>query len=344
MARLSVLPDMRLCSVPSAMMILWLSTGGPPAIAQDAAGSSSSALDLSPQTAARSLHQLSQETPRPSREPSERSLSEGVPGLVRMDDATFGQKVTYQFNRAVWRILQFWKRPPESPRVRYFYIGRTVDVAIHRDGSYDVRDKRGLILTIVAAHSNKEPSLGPTSQVNDAYFNNTEGSPAKPAGVGIGFREPERMLQSILTGREPPNEEVRTFLEATRPLRERLLAREALRAQATASARMNEVLRNIWQGTGASERKREETFTLWDECSEDETGALARRHIEAFVHDIAARRGECPYAASDLARLNHKRRSKTAFAPCDAHDTGVAESEGALPEAQAAGDTRAASP
>jgi hypothetical protein len=338
---------MRPSSTPCALCILWLCIGTGGVSAQDAERPAPGSLDLSPQAAARALPALPEASSgRTSREPSERDLSEGIAGLVRVDDATVGQKAAYQFNRAVWRILHFWKRPPESARVRYFYIGRTVDVAVYHDGSHEVRDKRGLMLSVVAARSNKQPSIGPTSQVNDDYLSNSESAPAQAFGVGLSVREPDRALQRMVTSKEPPNSEVRDFLAATRPLRERLLADAATRAQAAASARMSEVLRTIWMVPGSSERKRQETFVLWDECSDDETGALARRQIETFVHALAERRGECPYAAADLARLNQQRQSKAPFSPCHAADLGggspaATQAEASMPRAQVASDAGA---
>lgn len=318
---------MRLSSPSVAILTLGLCTGAAHGLAQDAADASAFRLDLSPKAAARTLEEPPEAPPRRNtpRALSERDLSEGVPGLVRLSDATLGQKAAYQFNRAVWRILQFWKRPPESRPVRYFYIGRAIDVAIHDDGSYDVRDKRGLSLTVASTRSLQDPSLQGTSRATDENMSNPEGAPARPySGVAIGFREPERMLQNILTGKQRPSAEVRTFLEASRPLREHLLDREARRAQATASERMNAELRSIWQAPGLVEQKQQDTFALWDQSSEDETGALARRHIEAFVRELAVRRGACPYAAADLTRLNQRRRSKARFSPCDLADAGVA--------------------
>ena len=322
---------MRLGSPPAAaLLILCLCARASAVVAQDGASAPSGDLDLSPRAAARA-GALSDAMPRPgaARELSERDLSEGIPGLVRLRDATVGQAAAYHFNRVVWRILQFWKRPPDSRRVRYVYVGRSVDVAIHDDGSYEIRDKRGLSLGIAATRSMSEPSSGATRQVDEESTRNPEGAPARPVGVAIGFREPGRMLQSILTGTEPANAEVRAFLEATRPLRDHLLDREALRAQAAASVRMNEQLRKIWQVPGPSERKRQDTFALWDHCSEDETGALARGHIEAFVRDLAVRRGACPFAAVELARLNQVRRSKAPFSPCDAAEVRGAGSQAA---------------
>jgi hypothetical protein len=150
-------------------------------------------------------------------------------------------------------------------------------------------------------------------------------------GAGVRVREPEQALQQILTGKQSPSAEVRTLLAATRPLRELLMARGAERARATASVRMEEVLRSIWQGPGSGEKKREDTFALWDQCSEDEIGALARHHIETFVHDLTYRRGECPYTAVDLAHLNQMRRSKQPFSPCeglDAHGVSIESTSG----------------
>lgn len=310
---------MRPYASPPALLALWLCARAAQGLAQDAGGASAQKVDLSSEAAARALSGLPVATTLRKDaplEPSERALSEDIPGLVRMHDASFGEKAAYQINRLIWRILKFWKRPPESRRVRYFYIGRSVDIAIHDDGSYELRDKRGLIVSIAAVHSYKEPSQGPTTAVNEEHLWNPESAPGTLSGAGIGVRDWESALQSIQAGREPPNAEVHTFLAATQPLREQLMRREARRTQAAADVRMEEVLRSIWQVPGPSDEKQHSTFRLWDECSDDETGAPARKRVEAFVRELAVRRGECPYSAADLARLNQKRRSKAPFSPC----------------------------
>jgi hypothetical protein len=117
-------------------------------------------------------------------------------------------------------------------------------------------------------------------------------------------------------GNDPFRSERRDFLERTRDLRMALLERNAGRA-------LERALHTIWTGAHTSpQQRKQETFALWAECSEDEYGERVRRRIEEYVRERCPLGSVCEYTPEELTRLNAPRRGKRAFAPYPA-DAGA---------------------
>jgi hypothetical protein len=110
-------------------------------------------------------------------------------------------------------------------------------------------------------------------------------------------------------GNDPFRSERRDFLEQTRDLRMALLERNAEQA-------LERALHTIWAAANSSpQQRRQETFALWAECSEDEYGERVRRRIEEYVRERCPIGSACEYTPDDLSRLNAQRSGKRAFAP-----------------------------
>lgn len=110
-------------------------------------------------------------------------------------------------------------------------------------------------------------------------------------------------------GNDPFRSERREFLERTRDLRMALLERNAGRA-------LERALHTIWTGAHTSpQQRKQETFALWTECSEDEYGERVRRRIEEYVRERCPVGSVCEYTPEELARLNAQRGGKRAFLP-----------------------------
>lgn len=302
------------------MVACAIGSGACPTSAQDAAVGAAAPFDLSPgATAAR--HELAEEPPPsgPVRPEDEADSSEKIPGLVRASHASLIDKGSVLVEEVAWRVMQPWRQARHADRVRYWFIGQTFDAEILDDGSVRFRPKQGLTISTAtiseATPGSKQSSEGALPGGRGADDRRDIGSPTG-VGVGIGIAQPGRVFTRLVTGKEPPNEEARRFLEQTRPLRERLLAITHTRNLARADKVLSESLARLWNGpTSAAQRAR--TFALWDECSDDEAGERARAQIEAFVRDREHARSACPYTTDELARLNGKRLSKRPFAPCE---------------------------
>jgi hypothetical protein len=110
-------------------------------------------------------------------------------------------------------------------------------------------------------------------------------------------------------GNDPFRSERRDFLERTRDLRMALLERNAGHA-------LERALHTIWTGAHTSpQQRKQETFALWAECSDDEYGERVRSRIEAYVRERCPVGSVCEYTPEELARLKAQRGGKRAFAP-----------------------------
>ena len=283
--------------------------------------------NLSPQKAAQASLVVEEKAPvkavRASTAPgtSERTLSEGIDGLVRASDATVSEKGTRVLERGIWTVLAPWKQRRNAKPVRYWYIGQSVDAEIYSDGSVLFLKKRGLALSPVAA-SSVEGEL-PGRAGSDAPAAERFGSPTAP-GVGVGVADPGRAWGRVVTGKEPPNAEARTFIERTKPLRGFLEANAQAAEMARADKEMQETLERLWSRPA---QRREQIFALWDGCAEDETGGRGRAQIEAFLRERAQDAGSCLFSARDIERFNGRRKSKLPFAPCAPEDAGPPHDE-----------------
>lgn len=217
--------------------------------------------------------------------------------------------------------MRLWSKTGSAESVRYWYIGRTIDAAIHHDGSVEIRNKHGVNLSLTSTQTLTRS--GSPVAVRDEKDQATIGSPSAP-GLALGITDPARTLSGWATGREPPNVEARQFLSDTLPLRERLLNERAREARRQGRLRLHDELRKLWSRQVPLRSKQRDTFRIWDDCAEDETGNEGRRVVEAYVHTLEASHGECPYDAELLRQLNENRKSKAVFAPCTrATDGGV---------------------
>ena len=155
----------------------------------------------------------------------------------------------------------------------------------------------------------------PNGSTGDGSGSRAIGTP-NSVGLGIGVAQPGRRFERFVSGKEPPNAEVRDFMEKTRALREWLVSEAEARNMERAEDALKATLSRLWTTPGSARDRQEKTFALWDECAEDERGAKGRAHIEAFVQQLQERRGACPFEAEVVARLNAKRKSKRPFTPC----------------------------
>jgi uncharacterized protein (DUF2267 family) len=271
-------------------------------------------LDLSPAAAARAprfgAKQEETEASGDPHEGDENDLSERVPGLIRASRASSSEKTARVIEEAVWRILRPWQKAMSPQRVRYWYIGRTIDAVIHHDGSVELRTKAGLTLAPVSFQKIQQSQPGSSEPGSQAF-----GSPTG-AGVGISVTDPGRVFTQVATKKSQDNAEARRFLEDTLPLRERLMVAGAHKLDRGAVQRLGMELGKLWAHSGALADKQERTFALWDQCTEDAAGQEGRTRIESFLRELQETQGRCPYDAAQLVKLNAARTSKQAFAPC----------------------------
>jgi hypothetical protein len=267
------------------------------------------ALDLRPVTAARSstLNVAQREAALDGGAP--RDLSEGIEGLVRASRATTGEKATRAVEQAVWRVLRPWQKAGSSRPVRYWYIGRTIDAVLCDDGSVEIRDKAGLLLTPSSYQKINQSQLGSSEPGSKAF-----GSPSG-VGIGVGVSDPGRVANRLATGKPQDNAEARKLLSDTLSLRDHLRLEHAREQVQLALRRLRAALDKIWSAAGSLEAKQERTFALWEQCAEDTSGEEARSQIEAFLRG-QQQSGHCLYDSAHLARLNARRTGKRAFAPC----------------------------
>jgi hypothetical protein len=117
-------------------------------------------------------------------------------------------------------------------------------------------------------------------------------------------------------GQDPYAAEREWFMEETESIRERL--EDAARAGAVTASlrRLRARLRTIWQDeTETPSHRRRMIFDLWDESSEDDDGAAARRLVIEFITETMPSGGPDAYPTDELARLNASRESTLRFNP-----------------------------
>jgi len=117
-------------------------------------------------------------------------------------------------------------------------------------------------------------------------------------------------------GQDPAFVEREWFLEHTRELRERLEDEWRARTMDSALRVLPGRLRRIWATESRSPAARRlRIFRIWDEASEDGTGARARRVLLGWIRENLPEGSEGAYTDSELARLNERRESEEPFAP-----------------------------
>lgn len=123
-----------------------------------------------------------------------------------------------------------------------------------------------------------------------------------------------------LIGRDPYLSQKNRFMKETEALRvaqamahaEQILG-PALEALA---ASLEEVVEN---GAVTAARKRATVYELWDDCSEERAGRLAKAIIESFVRAQMPPGSALGYSDDELKRLNAKRPPAARFSPYGAH-------------------------
>jgi hypothetical protein len=233
---------------------------------------------------------------------AEARLADGLTGLTRAGkDRLPIDERAHEFTALVSKPWEVILRPLRH--ARYNFHGAGVDAIIRGDGTVQWRDKSGLHLA------------GSQTSERDGY------APAQT--WGLGFHD----APGKLFGYDPHRSERRLFLERTRPLRELLHERARRAALARAAVHLNVALTRVEVALEADDgaRAHQQLFALWDECSEDEVGALARRRIEAFVREHCRLGSSHAFADAELLALNARRSSRQPFAPyAAALDGGLA--------------------
>jgi hypothetical protein len=187
------------------------------------------------------------------------------------------------------------RRQPELPELikhgngTYTFQGNGFDATIERDGTVRMRDR------FIRARW-RQPRWNPKTGVLSVPF------------FEIKF-DIFAWLDRKIGKNDPFRSERHWFLAGTRDLREEL-------ATKAAQKRMRDALNAIWSSASLSlaERKRL-TFSLWDESTEDEQGAIGRALVIAFVREHCPAENVRGFSPEDLALLNAKRRSTRAFVP-----------------------------
>jgi hypothetical protein len=279
--------------------------------------SSRRALDLSPQAAARTLSADLGATPStfslvlPNANDSdvdraaEARLTKGIAGLTRQGEERIPlDDYAHGFTALVSKPWEVILRPLRRPR--YHFHGAGFDAIIRADGSVQYRDKAGLHVAALQ-----------TAVV--------DGQPIEPSeAFGIGYR----------AGDGSHTSEQRAFLERTRPLRDLLHERYRRVALARADILLKAELARITISLDAGNDRGAHTrlFTLWDECAEDEVGAVARKRIEAFVREQCRPGSEHTFSPAELTAFNARRVSRQRFDPF-AHDEDAAVTPSDTPDA-----------
>jgi hypothetical protein len=110
-------------------------------------------------------------------------------------------------------------------------------------------------------------------------------------------------------GNDPFRSERRDFLDRTRELRMALLERNAHVA-------LDRALHKIWSAAASSpQQKKQATFELWTQCSDDTYGDAFRARIEQYVRERCAPGSACEYAPEELVLLNAPGAGRRPFAP-----------------------------
>jgi hypothetical protein len=211
-------------------------------------------------------------------------------------DGGVGDAATLTPNARLNARLAPDRRQPELPELTkrndgsFAFRGNGFDATIERDGTVRMRDR-----FVRARFGFFRRQNAMTGEWSWSFFE-------------IGF-DIFAWLDKKIGKNDPFRSERHWFLAGTFDLRQEL-------ATKAAQSRMREALHGIWKrmGLSLSERKRL-TFTLWDDSSEDELGAIGRAQVIAFVREHCPQEGARGFSVEDLAALNAKRRRGPAFAP-----------------------------
>lgn len=204
----------------------------------------------------------------------------------------------------------------------YRYTTGGFVATIHVDGSVtfvDTDHREGLFASALPGRdpTNLLEPYGPTIKL----FERIDGSPAPRAmGVpvatesttlGSGSFDPTAALIRA-TGQDPYAPEKACFLEDTLPLRADLRAAHE-RAQ-LAGLRLH--LERLWfDDPRPALERRAALFAAWDECREEEVGALARELIVSFIRQHLPAASADAFTDDELRALNARRTSTATFAP-----------------------------
>jgi len=131
----------------------------------------------------------------------------------------------------------------------------------------------------------------------------------------LGFADPGAMVERSVAGNDPHARERREFLERTRPLREALADRARAAALAQADRHLDRKLVRIWRTAAEPDlaHRQAASFALWDACSEDAVGDLARKQIEVFLRDECGLGSPCEFTQAVVDRLTRGSTSKRRF-------------------------------
>lgn len=137
-------------------------------------------------------------------------------------------------------------------------------------------------------------------------------------GIGIGGTFDAQGAAMRAAGQDPHSAERLRFLEETEALRDRLTDAHAARERAAGLRRLQARVRRIWADRSQSaEHRRRAIFDLWDECSDDDVGRVARERIERFVREHLPEGSPDAYPQAELDQLSAERESAAEFAPYD---------------------------
>lgn len=204
----------------------------------------------------------------------------------------------------------------------YRYVTGGFVATIQVDGSVsfvDTDHREGLFSSALPGRdpTNVFEPYGPTIQL----FTRIDGAPV-PRVMGIPVADEAATLGSAsfdptaalirATGQDPYAPEKACFLQDTLSLRADLRAAHE-RAQ-MAGLRLH--LERLWfdDSRPAAER-RAALFAAWDECREEEVGALARELIVSFIRQHLPAGSADAFTADELRALNARRTSTAPFAP-----------------------------
>jgi hypothetical protein len=143
-----------------------------------------------------------------------------------------------------------------------------------------------------------------------------------PGMVGVGGRFDINDLTERAAGNDPYSYEKHKIAEATFEDRLCLAQEAALRRKQDGLFHLKERLEGLLQVPGLTpERRREVVFEWWDECLDDTAdgqpnfGAAARATILVFIRRVFPPGGPDAYSPTELAALNGRRASRSAFDP-----------------------------
>lgn len=116
-------------------------------------------------------------------------------------------------------------------------------------------------------------------------------------------------------GEDPHAAERAWFLRETKELRDRLARKHREEEVGRGLRGLRGRLWRIWDGSEPGRARRRRIFELWDECSEDEMGEVARDTIVGFVRKHLPSGSPDAFSADELRRLNEQRQSRARFEP-----------------------------